>query len=69
MSWDQLFETLHTIFVTQMGFLHLTPGHILMWCVGLFFMWLATAKNPSSAPRNHSTLGGFLSVALYFEAM
>jgi len=45
MSWDKLFETLHTIFVTQTGFLHLTPGHVLMWCVGLFFMWLATAKN------------------------
>jgi oxaloacetate decarboxylase beta subunit len=45
MSWFELYGTLHTIFVTQMGFLHVTPGHVLMSCVGLVLMWLATAKN------------------------
>jgi oxaloacetate decarboxylase beta subunit len=45
MSWQQLVDTLYQIFVTQTGFLHVTPGHVLMWGVGLFFLYLATAKN------------------------
>ncbi len=44
MSLDQLLEVLRTIFVTQTGFLHVTPGHVLMWAIGLFFLYLATAK-------------------------
>jgi hypothetical protein len=32
-------------------------------------MWLATAKKPSSAPSDHSTLAGFSKVALYLGAM
>jgi len=42
MSWDQLADVLYTIFVTQTGFPSLTLGHVFMWCVGLFFMFLAT---------------------------
>lgn len=45
MSWDQLLATLWTIFVTQTGLVHITAGNVLMWGVGLFFLYLATAKN------------------------
>ena len=45
MSWNQLIDVLRNIFVTQTGVLHITPGHVLMWGVGLLFLYLATAKN------------------------
>lgn len=45
MSWDQLYDTLWTIFVTQTGLMHITGGNVLMWGVGLFFLYLATVKN------------------------
>jgi sodium ion-translocating decarboxylase beta subunit len=45
MSWDQLVEILRTILFTQTGILHISWGNVLMWGVGLFFMYLATAKN------------------------
>ena len=45
MSWEQLYDTLYNILVTQTGLLHITPGTVLMWGVGLFFLYLAVAKN------------------------
>ena len=45
MSWDQLAEILHSILFTQTGLMHVSWGNVLMWGVGLFFMYLATAKN------------------------
>jgi oxaloacetate decarboxylase beta subunit len=45
MSFDQLFEILKTIFLTQTGLPHVAIGNVIMWGVGLFFLYLATAKN------------------------
>lgn len=45
MSFEQLFEILKTIFLTQTGLPHVTLGNVVMWGVGLFFLYLATAKN------------------------
>jgi len=45
MHWDQVAEILREILVTQTGVLHITPGHVLMWAIGLFLLYLATAKN------------------------
>ncbi|MFN2376795.1 MAG: sodium ion-translocating decarboxylase subunit beta [Candidatus Binatia bacterium] len=45
MSWDQLTDVLWNILVTQTGLLHITGGNVLMWAVGLFFLYLAVAKN------------------------
>jgi oxaloacetate decarboxylase beta subunit len=45
MSLEQLFEILQTIFLTQTGLPHITFGNVVMWGVGLFFLYLATAKN------------------------
>lgn len=45
MTLDQLIEILRSIFVTQTGVMHVTLGHVFMWAVGLFFLYLATAKN------------------------
>ena len=47
MSWDQLIDVLRNIFVTQTGVLHITPGHVLMWGVGLLFLYLATQRTSS----------------------
>ena len=45
MSLDQLFEVLQTIFLTQTGIVHVSWGNVVMWAVGLLFLYLATAKN------------------------
>ena len=45
MSLDQLFEALQTIFLTQTGIVHVSWGNVVMWAVGLLFLYLATAKN------------------------
>jgi sodium ion-translocating decarboxylase beta subunit len=45
MDWQQLLEILRGILFTQTGIMHITPGNVLMWGVGLFFLYLATAKN------------------------
>lgn len=45
MSWDVIIDTLRAIVTTQMGVLHVTPGHVLMWGIGCLFLYLATAKN------------------------
>lgn len=45
MSWQDFIITLQQIFVTQMGVVHVTWGNVLMWGVGLVFLYLATAKN------------------------
>jgi oxaloacetate decarboxylase beta subunit len=45
MSFEQLFDILRTIFLTQTGLPHVAIGHVIMWCVGLLFLYLATAKN------------------------
>jgi len=45
MSFEQLFEILKTILLTQTGLPHITFGNVIMWGVGLFFLYLATAKN------------------------
>ena len=44
MSWVEFSEILRNIVLTQTGFLHLTWGHVVMWGIGLFFMYLAVAK-------------------------
>lgn len=45
MSFDQLGEILRTILMTQTGIMHVAWGNVLMWGVGLGFIYLATAKN------------------------
>ncbi|MFN2425785.1 MAG: sodium ion-translocating decarboxylase subunit beta [Candidatus Binatia bacterium] len=45
MSLDQLYDMLLNIFVTQTGLAHISAGNVLMWCVGLIFLYLAVAKN------------------------
>jgi oxaloacetate decarboxylase beta subunit len=45
MSWEQLGEILQTILFTQTGLMHIALGNVLMWGVGLFLIYLATAKN------------------------
>ncbi|MBI5504757.1 MAG: sodium ion-translocating decarboxylase subunit beta [Deltaproteobacteria bacterium] len=45
MSWDQVIDTLWKILVTQTGIVHVSPGNVLMWAIGLFFLYLAVAKN------------------------
>jgi oxaloacetate decarboxylase beta subunit len=45
MSIADLFEILKTILLTQTGIPHVTFGNVFMWAVGLFFLYLATAKN------------------------
>jgi oxaloacetate decarboxylase beta subunit len=45
MPVDLVLETLRAILETQTGLLHVTPGNVLMWGVGLLFLYLATAKN------------------------
>jgi oxaloacetate decarboxylase beta subunit len=45
MSFVELFEILKGIVLTQTGIPHVTIGNVVMWSVGLFFLYLATAKN------------------------
>jgi oxaloacetate decarboxylase beta subunit len=45
MTGGELAELLRVIVVTQTGVLHVTWGNVLMWGVGLFLLYLATAKN------------------------
>ncbi|MDH5672374.1 MAG: sodium ion-translocating decarboxylase subunit beta [Myxococcales bacterium] len=45
MTTAQLVEIIEKIFLTQMGLAHVGWGHMLMWAFGLFFIWLAVAKN------------------------
>jgi oxaloacetate decarboxylase beta subunit len=44
MSFDQIIEVLRQIVLTQTGLPHITGGNVLMWGVGLLFLYLATAK-------------------------
>jgi oxaloacetate decarboxylase beta subunit len=44
MSLAELLKTTHSI-VVQMGFFHLSLAEVLMWGIGLLFVWLAIAKN------------------------
>jgi len=41
---QEVIEILNEIIFTQMGVSHLGPGQVMMWIVGLFFIWLAVAK-------------------------
>ena len=45
MSWEQLTELIRSILFTQTGIPNLTGGNILMIGVGLFFLYLAIAKD------------------------
>ncbi len=40
----EIVEILNEIIFTQMGLSHVGPGQVVMWIVGLFFIWLAVAK-------------------------
>ncbi|MBU1398504.1 MAG: sodium ion-translocating decarboxylase subunit beta, partial [Proteobacteria bacterium] len=44
MSWDQVLELLKNIILTQTGIPSITFKEIIMICVGLFFLYLAIAK-------------------------
>ncbi len=44
MSWEQVFELLKSIIITQTGLPHLHIGQLVMFCVGFFFLYLAIAK-------------------------
>ncbi len=44
MSWDQVLELLKNIVLTQTGIPSITFKEIIMICVGLFFLYLAIAK-------------------------
>jgi sodium ion-translocating decarboxylase beta subunit len=43
MEAAEFFDTFKNI-IFQMGIVHLTLGHVTMWAIGLFFIWLAIAK-------------------------
>jgi sodium ion-translocating decarboxylase beta subunit len=43
MEAQEFFDTFKNI-IFQMGIVHLTIGHVAMWAVGLFFIWLAISK-------------------------
>ncbi len=43
MGIEEFFQIFQNI-VFQMGIVHLTLGHVVMWAVGLLFIWLAIAK-------------------------
>jgi sodium ion-translocating decarboxylase beta subunit len=43
MEAAEFFDTFKNI-IFQMGIVHLTLGHVAMWAIGLFFIWLAIAK-------------------------
>ena len=45
MSWDQLQELLLHIFKTQTGIPYVGWPQLVMWAIGLFFLFLAVAKN------------------------
>jgi len=45
MSWDQLQELLLHIFKTQTGIPYVGWQQLVMWAIGLFFLFLAVAKN------------------------
>ncbi|MGD8861898.1 MAG: sodium ion-translocating decarboxylase subunit beta [Myxococcales bacterium] len=44
MTWEALSDIVHKVLFTQMGITHIGLGHLAMWTLGLFFIWLATAK-------------------------
>ena len=44
MSFEHVFELIKSILITQTGIPNLTGGQALMLCVGLFFLYLAIAK-------------------------
>ncbi len=44
MSWDQILEIMHRVFLTQTGLAHLWWGQVVMWGIGLVFIYLAVAK-------------------------
>ncbi|MBF0113385.1 MAG: glutaconyl-CoA decarboxylase subunit beta, partial [Desulfamplus sp.] len=44
MSWSQVLELIQNILITQTGFPHLTWGQLIMLMIGLFFLYLAIAK-------------------------
>jgi sodium ion-translocating decarboxylase beta subunit len=45
MSWDAMSEILYKMLFTQTGVTQLWWGPVLMWFVGLFFIYLGAAKN------------------------
>jgi len=45
MSWSQVLELIQNILISQTGFPHLTWGNIIMLLIGLFFLYLAIAKD------------------------
>ncbi len=44
MTWDQVFELIKQIMITQTGIPNLTGGKVFMLCIGLVFLYLAIAK-------------------------
>ncbi len=44
MSWDQVLELIKNIILTQTGIPSITFKEIIMICIGLFFLYLAIAK-------------------------
>ena len=45
MSWDAIGEIVYKMLFTQTGVAHLWWGSVLMWCVGIFFIYLGAARN------------------------
>ncbi len=44
MSWSQVLELIQNILITQTGVPHVTWGQVVMMMIGLFFLYLAIAK-------------------------
>jgi oxaloacetate decarboxylase beta subunit len=44
MSWDQVLELIKSILITQTGIPNLVFKEVIMMCIGLFFIYLAVAK-------------------------
>ena len=49
-------------FWSYTGFANATPGHIVMLCVGLFFIWLAI-KHDFEPPYCHALCGSVFHLA------
>ncbi len=44
MTWEGFLEVVKQILLTQTGIFHMNPRLLLMWGIGLFFIYLAVAK-------------------------
>ncbi|MBN1652904.1 MAG: sodium ion-translocating decarboxylase subunit beta [Deltaproteobacteria bacterium] len=45
MSWEAIGEIVYRMLITQTGLTHLWWGQVLMWAVGIFFIYLGAAKH------------------------